>query len=320
MNFYIRFLILFNIAVLGNLSDGIIIKPTLAATQEIVAVVNDEAISALDLNKRMKLIMASSGLPNTKDIRSKLTPQILNGLINEQIMIQEARKLGFEVTNDEIKAGFAKIAAQNKSSPEKFKSMLTRSGIDISSMYAQIKSQIAWSKVVQSKLRAKVIISERDVDDAQERLSSKIGSKEYLIAKIFLPITNNKQQAQVKQLAQRLVREIKSGKASFFKLAQQFSKAAGSANGGDAGWIEESQIPKEILAEIKSINKNQVTKPIKTLDGYNIIFLRDTRTLSEDTMPSRDQIYYSLGNQRLDKLQRSYLNDLRASSFIDIRV
>ncbi len=319
MNIHIRFFILLTLAICINF-NSYTIKPALAATQEIVAVVNSDAISALDLKKRMKLIMTSSGLPNNKDIRAKLTPQILDGLINEQIMLQEAHKLGLQVSQSEIESGLAKIAGQNKNSPEKFKAMIKRSGIDITSMYAQIESQIAWSKVVQSKLRPKIIISDHDVDAALERVNSRVGSKEYLIAKIYLPLTSKSKESQVKQLAQKLVREIKSGKASFFKLAQQFSKAAGSSNGGDTGWVEESQISEEVMAGLKLIKENQVTKPIKTLSGYNIIFLRKIRTLTESTIPSRDQIYYSLGNERIEKLQRSYLTDLRASSFIDLRV
>ncbi len=75
-----------------------LIRPVVAATQEIVAVVNENAISDSDLRKRLRLIMASSGLPDTKEIRQKLTQQVLSGLINEQLMLQEAKKFGIEIS------------------------------------------------------------------------------------------------------------------------------------------------------------------------------------------------------------------------------
>ncbi len=295
------------------------IKPALAGVQEIVAVVNDDAISVRDFSKRMKLVIVSSGLPNNQDIHKKVMPQVLGVLINEKIMVQEARKLNMKVTREEIDSGFAKIAAQNNMTADKFKLSLRKNGIDITTMYEQIEAQIAWSKVVQKRLRPKVIISDRDIDDSLERIKAKIGTKEYLAAEIFLPVDNAKQEKQVKQLANRLVREVKSGKASFFKLAQQFSKSAGAMNGGDKGWLHEAQISDEILKALSSIKKNQVSKPIKTLSGYHILFLRDTRILTEDTMPSRDQIYYNLGAERLEKLQSRYLMDLKAAAFIDVR-
>lgn len=290
-----------------------------AAVQEIVAVINDDAISARDFHKRMKLVMVSSGLPNNKEIRERIKPQVLGSLINEKIMVQEARKINMEVTQEEIEEGFAKIAAQNNTTSDKFKSMMRKGGIDITTMYAQIEAQVAWSKVVQKRLRPKVIISERDIDDAYNRTKSKIGTKEYLAAEIFLPVDDVKKENQVKQFSSRLVKEVKSGKASFFKLAQQFSKSAGAMNGGDKGWLHEAQISDDILAALQSIKKNQISNPVKTLSGYHIFFLRNTRILSEDTMPSRDQIYYNLGAERLEKLQNRHLMDLKAAAFIDVR-
>ncbi len=291
-----------------------------AATQEIVAVVNEDAISAHDLNRRLRLVMASSGLPNNADIRKNLTPQVLGVLVNERIMLQEARKFNLEVTQQDVDSGFAQIAQQNKFEPAKFKEMIRRGGLDINTMYDQIRAQVAWSKVVQSRLRPRVVVSDRDIEDARERMVSKIGTTEYLAAEIFLPIDDAKKEREVKQLANRMIREIKTGKASFFKLAQQFSKAAGALQGGDTGWMNEAQLSEEILSGLSKIQKNQITNPIKTLNGYHIYFLRDTRTLSEETIPSDQQIEYMLGTERLEKLQGRHLLDLRSSSFVDIRV
>lgn len=294
--------------------------PVYAAVQEIAAVVNDDVVSVRDLDKRMKLVLGSSGLPNNAEIRSKLMPQVLGGLINEKIMIQEARKIGVEVGQEEIEKGFATVAAQNKMEAAQFKSVLRKSGVDISTLHAQIAAQIAWGQVVQRKLRSRVIISERDVDAALERMKSKVGTTEFLTAEIFLPVADPKKKGETQRLANRLVNEIKGGKASFFKLAQQFSRAAGAAQGGDTGWLREDQLSEDVLSGLKKIKKNQVTQPIKTPEGYHIFFLRDTRTLSEDTLPSRQQVQYDIGSSRLDKLQSRHLMDLRAASFVDIRL
>ncbi len=319
MVFYIRvFVLLVLLFVAAPFSLGV--RPAIAAVQAIAAVVNDDAISVRDLGKRMRLIMVSSGLQDTKDVRAKLFPQILDGLINEQIMLQEARKLDITVEQAEIEAGFAKIAEQNGVSADAFKDMMRKSNIDITTMHAQIEAQIAWSKVVQQRLQPRVVISDRDVEDTLSRIRSKIGTTEYLAAEIFLPIYGDQEEEQVQRLAERLVREIRSGKARFFNLAQQFSKSAGSMNGGDMGWVQETYMSEEILDGLRSVQKNQVTDPIKTLNGYHILFLRDSRVLTADTLPSRDQVYYSLGNERLDRLQRRHLMDLKAASFIDIRV
>lgn len=295
-------------------------QPAQAAMQEIAAVVNADAISMRDLNKRIRLVMVSSGLPNNKEIRQRLTPQVLSGLVNEALMLQEAADAGITIPEEDVDRGFAAIAQQNKLAAAKFKNMLRKSGVDVETLRNQVRAQLAWKEFVQSKLRNRVVISERDIDDAYERISSKIGSTEYLTAEIFLPTDDAQSEAEAEKLVKRLRSEIRSGRASFFKLAQQFSKAAGSANGGDNGWLNETQMDPALLEAVQKIKKNQVSKPVKTLNGHHILFLRDTRQVSEKSLPSRDQIAYTLGSQRLDKVQRRHLQDIKALSFVDIRV
>ena len=295
-------------------------KSAVAATQGIVAVVNDDAISDRDLAKRVHLVMVSAGLPDTQQTRRKVAQQVLGNLINEQLMLQEAEKYGYKVDENEIIQGFEQIAAQNQKKPEQFMAMLRQMNVDPSTMERQIKAQLAWTKVVQGKLRSRVVISERDIDDALERIRAKIGTTEYRAAEIYLPVDEAKKEGQVRKLANDLTSEIRSGKASFFKLAQQFSQAAGAANGGDMGWVNEAQLPEDLLGGLKKIGKNQITSPIRTASGYHILLLRDKRILTEDTVPSRQQIEYSIGSERMDRLQCQRLMDLRLASYIDLRM
>lgn len=295
-------------------------QQAVAARQEIAAVVNEDVISMTDVSKRLRLIIASSGFPDNEDVRAKLAPQIISGLIDEQLMLQEARNMKITIEPKEIEDGFAAIGKQNNMTAEQFKTMLGRGKIDSSTLSRQIEAQLAWGKVVQKRLRPKVVISERDVDDVLARMRAKVGTTEYLAAEIFLPVNKADEDAEVKNFANRLLREMKSNKASFFKLAQQFSKSPGAAKGGDVGWLNEAQVSSEILEGLKKVSKNQVTEPIKSLNGYHIFFLRETRTLAEDKIPSRDQVFYNIGTERLDRLQRRHLMDLKSSSFIDVRV
>ena len=290
-----------------------------AAEQGIVAVVNEDVISNKDLTDRVRLVMASSGLPNRPDIRQRVSAQVLNALIDEQIMLQEAESMNIEITQEEVDGGFATLAQQNNMGADQFKTMIRRGGLEVSTLYRQIRAQLSWAKVVQRRLRSRVVITERDIDSKLERMRSNIGKSEYLAAEIFLPVSDKSGEAKSRELAQRIVSEIRERNASFFKLAQQFSASAGSAQGGDLGWLQEGQMDPHIQQALNKINKNQVTDPVRTQSGYHILLLRDERTLKEENLPSRDQISYQLGIERLERLQVSHLRDIRAASFIDVR-
>lgn len=290
-----------------------------AMEESVVAIVNEDAISRTDLQERVKLITASSGLPNTRDVQQKIVQQVVETLIEEQIKLQEARRLNVEITPEEIQNGFAAIAKQNKFEADQFEKVLRRSGINPQTMRQQIKSQIAWTKVVQRELRPRINISDNDVNNVLERLNSNAGENEYLLAEIFLPVDNTQSENDIRQLAAQLKTELNKG-APFFRLAQQFSKAAGASNGGDVGWVQESQLAKELSAPLKILAKNTVSEPIRSARGYHILFLRDKRQISEETIPDRDQIQSTIGLQRLERLQRQHYLDLKSAAFIDNRV
>jgi len=289
-------------------------------SEGIAVVVNEDAITHSDVNDRLALIIASSGLPNSEEIRQRLTPQIIGALVDEQIRLQEARRLDIKINQPEIDRGFAAVAQQNNFSPEQFREMIKKGGLNIKTMEAQIRAQIAWSKVVQKRLRPQVIVSDNDVDNHLERLRSNTGKPEYLVSEIFLPIENPKEEAQSRQLAMDLVSKIREGKAPFFKVAQQFSKSAGSAQGGDLGWIAQGQLAQELDQILPTIGKGQVSNPVRTISGFHILTVRDERIVTTENLPGRDQVMSALGLERLERLQRRYLLDLKSAAFIENRL
>lgn len=297
-----------------------VVQPVMAASEKIAIIVNDDAVSYSDITDRMRLIMASSGLPDNPEIRQNIMPQIVGSLIDEQIRLQEAEKLELEVTQGEINAGFENLAQNNNITADQFREALEYRGVNITTLYDQIRSQIAWSKVVQAKLRSQVNVSERDIQNALDRQQASLGKREYLISEIFLPVEDVKEQGQVLGLAQNLVRDMRAQKAPFFRVAQQFSKSAGAAKGGDLGWVQQGQLSPEIDKVLPQTEAGSITAPIRTLSGFHILLLREVRVISEETMPGRDEVRNVLGMQRLENLARRYLQDLKATAFIENRL
>lgn len=288
-------------------------------SENIAVVVNNEAITKSDVEDRMKLIMVSSGLQNTPEIREKLEPQIISVLIDEQIRLQEAQKDGLEVTQEEIDGGFKQIADQNKFTPEQFKEILKKAGINVATMERQIRAQIGWGKVVQAKIKPQIQVRDTDVDDAIERMRANIGKTEYLAAEIFLPVDDPGSESNVRQLANRLGTELKSGKVPFFQVARQFSQSAGASQGGDMGWVQEDQLAPEVAKALAGLAPNQVSAPIRSLSGYHIVLLREKRDIKEENIPGKQAVTNQIGTERMDRMQRQYFLDLKTAAFIDTR-
>lgn len=297
------------------------VSPVLAArTETIAVVVNNDAISATDVDERLRLMMASSGIPDSKETRERLLPQVVNVLIEEQLMLQEAKRLEIAVTPEDVEKGFAKLAEQNGIETAKFREMVRRSGVPVRAMDRQIMAQIAWGRVVQQKLRPSISVNDLEVDGMIERLRHNIGKDEYLLGEIFLPVDDPKEAAQTEKLAEKLTREMLQGKVPFPRVAAQFSQSVSSKRGGDMGWVEVGQLPVELEDVLATMKEGDLSAPIKTLAGYYIIALRKKRSITEENIPSRDEVFYRMGTERLERAQRSHLLNLKSSAFIERRV
>ena len=70
--------------------------------QRIAAVVNDEIVSIQDLRERVRMVIVTSGLPNSPEVAQRLAPQVLRTLIDEQLQLQEAARLNISITEEEL--------------------------------------------------------------------------------------------------------------------------------------------------------------------------------------------------------------------------
>ena len=83
--------------------------------------------------------------------------------------------------------------------------------------------------------------------------------------------------------------------------------------------MQAGELPKELDVVVKSLSKEQVSPPIRGLSGFHILTLTDQRQVSTETLPKPDDVLNAIGLQRLERLQKRHLADLRSGSFIDKR-
>lgn len=242
----------------------------------IAIIVNDDVISKSDLEKRLRLALAATGLPEAPESYARLRPQIIQALIDEKLQLQEAARNGIQVGKTDIEEGFAQIAQQNGMTTEQFRDDLQSKNINLKTLEDQIRAQIAWSQVVRRKLRPQVAISESDIDAEIEMVDSNANKPEYLVAEIFLAVPTPDKDESVQALAEQLIKQMVGG-APFGEIAKQFSQSAGAGNGGNLGWIRAGQLQPELDQVLGALEKGQISPPVRAPGGYHILFLRDRR-------------------------------------------
>lgn len=250
-----------------SLSDGI------------AAVVNDSVISISDVKNRIDLSILSAGLPNTAEVREKISVQVVRALITEQLQLQEGKKLGLTVSDEEIAQAMVRLAQDNKIPGGDMAAFLRHNHIPPLALRNQIKAALTWNKFVMHVLRPRVDIGEDEIDAVIARMRSNAGQQEYLVSEIFLPVDDPMEEKKVEALAENLTSQLKEG-AVFGAVAQQFSQSAGAGAGGDIGWIQSGQLEPELDRVLKTLQPGEIAGPIRSASGYYVLGVREKRTIA----------------------------------------
>jgi len=243
----------------------------------IAAIVNDDVITVRDLDARVRMVVVSSNLPRNAQTYQRIWPQVLRSLIDEQLKLQEAERLSIEVTEDDINRAKRSMEQRNKMPPGSFDRSLAQEGIPLETVVRQIRADIAWAKLVRRRFQSTVEVTIDEIDDALERLERNKGKPQYRLREIILNIDDPA--VDEEEVAQRLVQQLRSG-AQFDAIAREFSQGATAATGGDIGWTTKEQLSPEVAELVDQMKPGDISDPIKTIFGYQIIQLSDRQILS----------------------------------------
>ncbi|MCY4495670.1 MAG: peptidylprolyl isomerase [Rhodospirillaceae bacterium] len=291
--------------------------PANAQVVGIEAVVNEEIISALDVENRLRFNLVSANLRDNSQTRRRLKPQVLQSLVDEKLQMQEARRLNISIGKSEIEEAERILEAQNNLPSGGLVEFLRSRGLDEITLMARIEAEIAWGKVIRRRILPRIDISDEEVEEVYARLQSRHGTQQRLVSEIFLAIDRPEQSEDVHQLALRLVGQLRNG-SPFTAVARQFSQGVTSRSGGDVGWIGEGELPAELERVLAGLSTGEVSEPISSPGGYYILHLRDQRRMGEasalDTRINLKQILIPLRPSTPQRIVEARMADARRIS------
>ncbi len=246
--------------------------------QSIAAIVNDDVISSYDVQQRTRLVLSSSGVEPTADVVTRIQAQVLRTLVDEKLQLQEAAEYEVEVSDDELASAIDRLGRQNNISAEDIEKSLEKADIDIDTLRTQIQAEIAWGKLVNGLLSSRVSVTSDEVNHVLQQLTANSDKPQYLVSEVFLAIESQEQEQEVFQGGLQLIEQMKQG-VPFQAVAQQFSSAASSAQGGDIGWVQDGELPNELNETLRRMQPGQISSPVRTRGGFVILALRERRVL-----------------------------------------
>lgn len=270
------------------------------ATERVAAVVNDDAITIHDLDARVRLGLLAANIPDTAEQRRQITTEVLRRLIDEHLEVQEAARDKITITDGEVSSGVTDLEKQNHMEKGQLIALLESHGIDPQTLRDQVRAQQLWIRVVRAVLLPTVRIGEEEIDARLAQMREGLSKPAYLAADIYLAVEDPRREAAVRQLADSLVQQLHNG-APFAALARQFSQS-GAAAGGDLGWVTPGMIDNQLFDTLSKLEVRGISEPIRTIDGYHILFLRDKHAAGQELS---DQPTFDLADLDVTQLPSS---------------
>ncbi len=256
----------------------LLLLPAMALAEpqyKIAAVVNDDMISMLDVEERLRLLVATTGISDSPDVRKRLLPQIVRSLIDESLQLQAAKDAGLTVSRAEVKAAIAAIEKQRGRPAGSLPEYLRERGVSPASFERQLEAQLSWNQFVGRRIGRKLSVSKEEVARAAEQIRNRRKvAEEALISSLLLPVPDPESEAQTLALAKKLAQEV-SGGASFEAVARQLS--GGGPQVSDT-WVELGQLEPSLAAAIGAQGQPGVIGPIRTPAGYQLVMLKQKRS------------------------------------------
>jgi peptidyl-prolyl cis-trans isomerase SurA len=320
------------------LLTAIVVTSTLSAApsaevlEQILVKVNGEILTKTELEQRQISVLrqrnpqALQDDAAVKEALKEITPRLLVDTVDEMLLVQRGRELGYKMSDEQFRGILDNIKKENKlETEEQFLAALKQEGMTVDELRRSIERRMLIDRVQQLEVMQKVGITDEEAKryyaahPDEFRTQSAVTLREILVS---VPVGDGKsinvaQDEEALAKAEEARKRVTGGE-DFAKLAAEISEAPSKANGGLVGPINRAEIAPALLKVLEGLKPGEVTKPIRTARGYQIIKL-ETATEAE-VQPFdqvRDVIADKVYNQkRIGELSK-YLVRLRAQAIIE---
>ncbi|WP_150525792.1 peptidylprolyl isomerase [Roseibium sediminis] len=283
--------------------------PTVAQAG-IKVIVNETPITNYDISQRAKLIrliQRSSVAASTREAEQEL--------VEDQLRVGEASRLGISVSETQVNNAFANIASNVKLTPAKLSQALRQSGVNPQTLKDRLKAQLAWQQAVQRRFRSQIKISESDIVTALRKSDdeNKNVSVEYDLQRVIVVVPKKSSKG---------FRNKRLGESNSIRKAFDGCDNPGAILGKyeevvvrPIGRRLETELPPQMRTEINKTSLGKLTSAQQTEVGFEMIAVCGKREIASD-IAARTEVENELREKEGEQMSRRYLMDVKRRATI----
>lgn len=272
----------------------------------IVAVVNGEIITLLDLQQQIRLAVGQTPDPATAE---KIAPQVLDAMIDDIVLRQEARRLNIEVSDSEVENEIRQFKARRRLSDEDFERSLRLQGMTPEQFKAHSREDIVKHKILGYMVRRKVVVTQEEIDAYLERNRSELTTER--VVSLQMVVLADRDDARTLRSA------LSGGEIGIDEAVERYSVGPKADNGVMSGvrWRELDDSWREGL---RNLDVGELSEPFLIQDRWVIVKLLDRRDGERQEMAAVDEeVREAIMRPKLEERFKEYMNGLRSKAIIE---
>lgn len=280
--------------------------------QSIVAMVNGEPITNLDVEQRIKLTTLTTRKAPTRQ-------EALDDLINDKVKIKEGKKYGLDISASDLDGAFANMATRMRMNSDQLVKTLENSGIRAETMKARMKADMTWGNLVRGRFQRNFEVSEKELRAALGQNpddKAQTESFEYVMRPIVLVVPRGA--APSASEARRKEAELLRSRIQSCDEAVSMFRSMRDGAIRDAVTKTSADLPAPLRELLDKTTIGKLTPPEITRQGVEMVALCDRKSTTLDT-PAKRQIKDKIYNERYEAKSKSYLQEVRKGSMIEMR-
>lgn len=249
---------------------------------------------------------------------SQFRKQAQEELIEERLKLQEAKKLGVDISDEDVKRMLQGIADRNKMTIDQFAQQVKSTGFDISTLRERLRSEQAWREVIRRRFGAQININQKDVDRMLSAAANEAGEDafELQVQKVTLPISGRADQATlVRRFSEA---QALQGKAEGCKNMASLAKETPDAKFEDSKYVKPGNLPEPTRSLMLLAKDGDVLPPAAQANGIEIYAVCGRRPLRGDEK-QRESAMLELQQKEFNVIAKRHLHDLKQEAHIEYR-
>jgi peptidyl-prolyl cis-trans isomerase SurA len=289
----------------------------------ILAQVNDDIITLSEMNREMALARREleskySGEQLEQAIQ-KTEKQVLDGLIQDKLLVQKAMELGFNSNVDSrISSAIQQVMKDNNlKDTDELEKALAQQGMSMRDFRDQVRNQIIKNDLIDEFVRSRITLLTPEIEKYyKDHAADYTTPEEVSLSEILIPIEGDEKEAESR--ANDLHRRLEQGE-SFSSLASQYSKGPTASKGGGIGTYVLAKLNPATVQAIAGLKDGAITTPRKVKEGF-VLYRVDSRKpeaikpLSEVRNEIRGRLY----ERRFVPEYERYIQQLKEDAYIQI--